>query len=128
MCTLRVFHTDQVSIGADRFGRKPMLLFSCGGMSLAMATMTGYYWCFAAKEWVLVGKETWEWASFVAMTLYVLRRASGFCVCFGIVIFGLCALIWLESFRTSVTPKHAQCEGLGGELSVGVACCSAACV
>lgn len=86
MCTLRVFHTDQVSIGADRFGRKPMLLFSCGGMSLAMATMTGYYWCFAAKEWVLVGKETWEWASFVAMTLYVLqslpntRSAKGWAV------------------------------------------------
>ena len=63
-----------------------MLLFSCGGMSLAMATMTGYYWCFAAKEWVLVGKETWEWASFVAMTLYVLqslpntRSAKGWAV------------------------------------------------
>ena len=65
------------SIGADRFGRKPMLLFSCVGMSLSMATMTGYYWCFATRDWVLVSKQTWEWASFVAMTLYMFFNQAG---------------------------------------------------
>ncbi len=65
-----------VSIGADRFGRKPMLLFSCGGMTLSMATMAGYYWCFA-HDWVLVSKQTWEWAACVAMTLYMFFNQAG---------------------------------------------------
>ena len=66
-----------VSVGADRFGRKPMLLFSCGGMSLSMMTMTGYYWCFASSDWVFIGKQSWEWASFVAMTLYMFFNQAG---------------------------------------------------
>ena len=129
------FGVVTVSIGADRFGRKPMLLFSCGGMSLAMVTMTGYYWCFASKEWVLLGKETWEWASFVAMTLYAFRPFE--------VIVAVSGQSYLHSTpqsgskmwrqigaqsRFPVTPQHAQCQGCGGEveLSVAVACCSAA--
>ena len=63
--------------GIDRLGRRPMLMFSCVGMMLCMATMAGFYWCEERGEWVGLSQPAWEWAAFASLALYMMFNQAG---------------------------------------------------
>ena len=67
-----------VTQGADRLGRKPMLLISCAGMFLCMGLLALYYHCHETGHWLYgFSQSTWEWAAFVALVLYMFFNQAG---------------------------------------------------
>lgn len=47
-----------VTCGVDRYGRRPMLLFSSVGMTICMAVLTLFYHCQATGHWLFVTEAT----------------------------------------------------------------------